>query len=108
MCTFLALETFSTKKCGCFWQVRFTTELFFNINHSSQRKQRDKQKPQPPSAQAQPSHRNPQGLTCPLCAPWPTERAAARQATGRLAGRQANGSSRVHIQYPLIPGVDLH
>ena len=27
------------KKCGCFWQVRLTAELFFKINHSSQRKQ---------------------------------------------------------------------
>src|SRR6218665_4172588 len=40
MCTFLALETFSTKKCGCFWQVRLATELFLNINRSSQRKQK--------------------------------------------------------------------
>src|SRR6218665_3328916 len=39
----------------------------------------------------------PQGLTCPLCAPGPAERAAARQAAGRLAGQLVNGSGRVSI-----------
>src|SRR6218665_1803049 len=68
----LCIRNFLHKKCGCFWQVRLTADSF-SINHSSQRIQR-----QTKTTAAVSAGPAPQGLTCPLCAPRPGERAAAR------------------------------
>src|SRR6218665_1177877 len=58
LCTYILLNVYVScirnflhKKVLMFWQVRVTAELF-NINHSSQRGQRGKQRPQPPTEQA--------------------------------------------------------
>src|SRR6218665_1865070 len=85
MCTFYALETFYTKKCGCFWQVHSR-----QLQHKPQQPAHTERQTKTTAAvSAGPA---PQGLTCPLCAPRPAERAAAR-----LAGQLVNGSGRVSI-----------
>src|SRR6218665_1144396 len=92
MCTLLALETFSTNV----WmflagQAHNRVILRHKLQQPAQTEtNKDHSRPSP---QAQLCHRDPQGLTCPLCAPWPAERAAARQAAGRLAGRKAMGQA---------------
>src|SRR6218665_663587 len=47
----LCIRNFLHEKVWMFWQVRLTADSF-SISHSSQRIQRDKQRLQPPSAQA--------------------------------------------------------
>src|SRR6218665_880919 len=100
LCTYILLNVYVScirnflhKKCGCFWQVRLTAELFFNVNYSRQRKQRDNKNHS--RRQRKPSQITgiPQGLTCPLCAPWLAEHAAARQAAGRLARQMGQAGS---------------
>src|SRR6218665_1430070 len=92
MCTFLALETFSTKKCGCFWQVRLTTELFFK-NKPQQPAQTKRQTKTTAAVSAGPAKSLSPGLNLSTMRPMAAERAAPRKAAGKLAGRQVMGQA---------------
>src|SRR6218665_2683545 len=95
MRTFYALETFYTKKCGCFWQVRLTADSF-SINHSSQRIQRDKDHSR--------RQRRPGSPGLNLSTMRPTASRARRCPVSRWQAGRATGKwvrQGLHIQYPL-------